>query len=69
VTVSTAPRSHHLASFRSLEAGRTRSEPAATGAPPRLTPGAGLLLSLLLSLGLWGTIWQAASSLAAAWLR
>jgi hypothetical protein len=66
VTDYTAPRSHQ---FRSLEAWRSRSEPAAAEAAPRLTPGAGLTFSLLLSLGLWGALWQAVSSLATAWLR
>jgi hypothetical protein len=69
VTDFTGPNSHHLASFRTLYHGRTRSEPAAADAAPRLTPGAGLILSLLLSLGLWAAIWQGVSSLAVAWLR
>jgi hypothetical protein len=32
-----------------------------------ISPGAGLIAALFLSLGLWGAIWLAVSSLAAAW--
>src|SRR5438132_317937 len=45
------------------DAGRSRP---AVDAATKLTPGAGLTLSLLLSLGLWAAIWQAVFSLAAA---
>jgi hypothetical protein len=46
-----------------------RLVPARAEAAPKLTPGAGLLLALILSLGLWAAIWRAVSSVAAAWLR
>jgi len=32
---------------------------------PRLAPGAALIVSLLLSLGLWGAVWLAIPALAA----
>jgi hypothetical protein len=69
VTNYTAPKFQYFARTRSPHAGRSRSEAVAAGAIPKLTPGAGLIVSLLLSLGLWGAIWQAGSSLAGAWLR
>jgi hypothetical protein len=34
---------------------------------PRLAPGAALIVALLLSLGLWGTVWLVVSALAAMW--
>jgi hypothetical protein len=49
-------------------AGLPRSEPATADAATKLSPGAGLLLIVLLSLGLWATIWKAVSSVAAGWL-
>ena|SRR5271168_2556178 len=66
VTSYTAPKFDNLAEPRSRHTGQSRSEP--TVAATTLMPGAGLLLALLLSLGLWAAIWQAVSSLAATWL-
>jgi hypothetical protein len=67
VTSYTSSKFHDLAEPRSRHTGQSQSEPtAATG---KLMPGAGLLLSLFLSLGLWAAIWQAVLSLTAAWLR
>jgi hypothetical protein len=61
-----APKSTNLTESLRPDAGRSRS---AVTAATKLIPGAGLTLCLLLSLGLWAGIWQAVSSLAAAWLR
>jgi hypothetical protein len=63
----TSSKFHDLAEQRSRHSGQARSETAATAT--KLMPGAGLLAALLFSLGLWAGIWQAVSSLAAAWLR
>jgi hypothetical protein len=52
----------------SLHAGQSLSEPTAADATTKLAPGAGLIVALFLSVGLWGGIWQAVSSLTA-WFR
>jgi hypothetical protein len=62
-----APKFPYLAGARNLDTGLSRSEPSASDAAPRLTPGAGLVVVLLLSLGLWAAIWLALSFLVAAW--
>jgi hypothetical protein len=66
VAYYSAPNSANLTGSLHRDPGRSRP---AVDAATKLTPGAGLTLSLLLSLGLWAAIWQAVSSLAAAWLR
>jgi hypothetical protein len=67
--VSSYPSSklHDLAEPRYRHTGQSRSEP--TAAFTKLTPGAGLLMALFFSLGLWAAIWQAVSSLAAVRLQ
>jgi hypothetical protein len=67
VATYTSSKFHNLAELRSRHPGQSRSEAAV--AATKLMPGAGLLAALLFSLGLWAGIWQAASALAAAWLR
>jgi hypothetical protein len=67
VATYTSSKFHDLAEQRSSHRGRSRS--GAAVAATKLMPGAGLLAALLFSLGLWAGIWQAASALAAAWLR
>jgi hypothetical protein len=67
VSSYTAPKFHDFAERRSRHTGQSRSEP--TTAVTKLTPGAGLLIALFLSLGLWAAIWQAILSLAAVWLQ
>ena len=56
------------APFRSPQARLFRLNPPANDVDPRLSPEAGLILALLLSLGLWCVIWAAISALAGAWL-
>jgi hypothetical protein len=67
VTSYMSSKFHDLAEPRSGRTSPARSEP--TAAATKLQPGAGLLLTLFLSLGLWVAIWQAVSSLTAAWLH
>jgi hypothetical protein len=67
VTNYTPQNFHYFANTRSHHAGRSRSEPAAADAATKLAPGAGLIVALLLSLGLWGTIWLTVSRLASLW--
>ena len=67
VTNYTPQNFYYFANTRSHHAGRSRSEPTAADAATKLAPGAGLIVALLLSLGLWAAIWQAVSSLIAAW--
>jgi hypothetical protein len=67
VTSYTSSKFQDLAEPRSRHTGQSRSEP--TAAAIKLTPGAGLLMSLFFSLGLWAAIWQAVSSLAPVWLQ
>jgi len=66
MTIYSAPKFRDLTGSLHVEPGRSRP---AVAVATKLAPGAGLIAALLLSLGLWGTIWQAVSSLAAAWLR
>jgi hypothetical protein len=51
-----------------LFAERPRSKSARTDTATKLIPGDGFLLAMLLSLGLWITIWKAVSSVPAGWL-
>jgi hypothetical protein len=67
VSSYTGPEFRDFAEPRSRHTRQSRSEP--TAAATKLTPGAGLLMALLVSLGFWGAIWQAVSSLAVAWLQ
>jgi hypothetical protein len=63
VTSYPAPKFHHVAGSQSVYAGRSRSEPTAADASTKLTTGAGLIVALLVSLGLWAAIWLSVSSL------
>jgi hypothetical protein len=56
----------YFLSARSLRDEPSLSHQSVAGAPPKLTVGASLIVALLLSLGLWGAIWLALSSLASA---
>jgi hypothetical protein len=67
VSSYTAPKFHDFAESRSRHTDHSRAEP--TAAVTKLTPGAGLLMALFFSLGLWAAIWQAVSSLVAVWLQ
>jgi len=66
VDQNTVTDSHCTAGTASLRDWPSRSEPSTAQTVPALRPGAGLILALLLSLGLWDAIWLAASSLAQA---
>jgi hypothetical protein len=65
VTSCSAPKFRYMAENGTTPAGLSRSKAEAA---PKLSPGAGLLFALILSLGLWAVIWRAVSSVAAAWL-
>jgi hypothetical protein len=57
---------HYFLSTRSLRDEPSRSHHSVAGDGPKLTVRAGLIVALLLSVGLWGAIWLALSSLASA---
>jgi hypothetical protein len=59
------PSSSHSAVSRSGHPGRFHPDGVTRDAIPRLTPGAALIVALLLSVGLWSLIWLAVSALAA----
>jgi hypothetical protein len=64
---SVVPTSAHSAVSPSGHPGRFHSDGVPRDAIPRLAPGAALIVSLLLAVGLWGTVWLAVSALAAMW--
>jgi hypothetical protein len=67
VTNYPPPNFHYFANTRGDHAGRSQSDPTAADAATKLAPWAAQIVALFLSLGLWGAIWQAISSLVAAW--
>ena len=67
MTNYTAPKIHYLAGAQNLDTGLSRSEPSASDIGARLTPGAAVVVLLLLSLVLWAAICLSLSFLAAAW--
>ena len=69
MTDYTASNVRYLAGFRSVTAARVRSEPAASAVAAGLSPNGGLIVALLLSLGIWGSMWLSVSLLATAWFR
>lgn len=58
-----APDYPYFVHVSSLGGGSSRSDPSAGEAAPILPVGAALMVIFLLSLGLWGAIWVAVSSL------
>jgi hypothetical protein len=62
--VATISKSHYLSSSPRLDPARSQS---AVDAARKLAPGAGLIVSLLLSLGLWAAIWLGVSRFASLW--
>jgi hypothetical protein len=58
-----APDFPYFVHHSSLDAGSPRSDRSTGEAAPILPVGAALMAIFLLSLGLWGAIWVAASSL------
>jgi hypothetical protein len=67
VNDSVVPSSYQSAVSTNGHPGRFHPHAVACDAISRLAPGAALIVSLLLSLGLWGTVWLAVSALAAMW--
>jgi hypothetical protein len=59
--------SYHSAVSTSGHPGRFHPHAVACDAISRLAPGAGLIVTLLLSAALWGATWLAVSGLAAVW--
>jgi len=68
VATYSTPKFRHVTDPNDLLTGRPRSQPATAQTPRKRNPGAGLLLIVLLSLGLWVTIWKAVWSVAGGWL-
>ena len=66
MTDDVVPRSYDAAVSRSGHLG-LHPDAAARDAIPRLAPGVALIVVLLLSVGLWGAMWLAASALTAMW--
>ena len=58
-----APDFPYFVHLSSLDAGSSRSDRSTDEAAPILPVGAALMAIFLLSLGLWGAVWVAASSL------
>jgi hypothetical protein len=67
VTDNVVPPSYESAVSRSGHPGRFDPDAAAYDAIARLAPGVALIAALLLSVGLWGAMWLAASALTAMW--
>jgi len=67
VNDNVVPLSYHSPISRSGHPGRFHPDEAARDAISRLAPGVALVMALLLSIGLWGAVWLAASALAAVW--
>jgi hypothetical protein len=68
VSDDVVPPSYNSAVYRSGDVGRFRQNDVGRDTIPKLAPGIGLIMVLLLSIGLWGAIWLAASGLTAGWL-
>ena len=62
--MATISKFRYLSSSPRLDPTRSRS---AVDAATKLAPGAGLIVSLLLSLGLWVAIWLGVSRLGSLW--
>src|ERR1700730_10008349 len=65
VNDNVVPSSYHSAVSPSGHPGRFHPDGVPRDAIPRLAPGAALIVTLLLSVGLWSVIWLAVSALAA----
>jgi len=59
--------SYDSAVSESGHSGRFHPDAAASDAIPRLAPGVGLIVVLLLSLGFWGAVWLVVSALGSVW--
>ena len=67
MTENVVPPSYDSAVSRSGDPERFHPDAAAQDAIPSLPPGVALIVVLLLSAGLWGAMWLAASALTAVW--
>jgi hypothetical protein len=67
VTDNVVPPSYDSAVSGSRHPGQIHPDAAARDTVPRLAPAIWLIVALLLSVGLWGAVWLAASALSAAW--
>jgi len=67
VNDNVVPQSYHSPVSRSGHPGRFHPDAAPRDPIPRLAPGLGLIVAVLLSVGLWGAVWLAASALAPVW--
>jgi hypothetical protein len=67
MTDDVVPPSYDAAVSGSGNLGRFHPDAAARDAIPRLARGVALIVVLLLSVGLWGAMWLAASALTAMW--
>jgi len=67
MTDDVVPPSYDAAVSRSGHFGRFHPDAAARDPIPRLAPGVALIVVLVLSVGLWGAMWQVASALIAVW--
>lgn len=67
MTDDLVPPSYDSAVSWSGPPARFDPDAAARNLIPRLAPGFGLIVVLLLSVGLWGAIWLAVSALIAVW--
>jgi hypothetical protein len=65
VNDSVVPSSYHSAVSASGHPGRFHPDGVPRDAIPRLAPGAALIVTLLLSVGLWGAIWLGVSAVVA----
>jgi hypothetical protein len=66
VTNYTPQNFHYFANTEAITPGDRDPSPRRQMAT-KLAPGAGLIVALLLSLGLWGAIWLTVSRLASLW--
>jgi len=67
VNDSVVPSSYHFAVSPSVHPRRFHPDGVPRDVITRLDPGAALIVSLLLAVGLWGTVWLAVSALAEMW--
>ena len=65
----TAPQGAYSTDYPSFQSSPSQSDRTAHEATVRLTWGVSLIVTLLISLGLWASIWMVGSALVSAGLR